>query len=142
MKIEDQKIVHQKQIDDKTCTSACIAMLTGRSIEEIIKDFHEDFLDDKIYASSYLQAQGFKVRTYPSEVKNLVYGFVYLLAVPSLNIPGGLHSIIADIREKDKDPVIYDPQEGREGKKFYKWKDADGDGYPVKGFVIDAEIIQ
>jgi hypothetical protein len=41
-----------------------------------------------------------------------------MITVPSLNIPGGLHNIVV-VTTIDKELLVFDPQKGRDGKKFY-----------------------
>ena len=42
---------------------------------------------------------------------------MYLITVPSLNVVGGLHHIIMDLRSDTE--IILDPNYGRVGKKYY-----------------------
>jgi len=136
-----KRIKLQNQIDDKTCTSACIAMILHRPVNEVIEDFHDKFMADEVRASAYLRSQRIRTRACLSEDRDLTWGFVYLLAVPSINKEAGLHSVVVDMRDEDN-PKVFDPQEGRDGRKYYKWKDdPDPDGIALKGFTIDAEVI-
>lgn len=43
-------------------------------------------------------------------------GRIYLVQVPSLNIRGGMHMIVLDSRA---DPLVFDPNTGREGVETY-----------------------
>lgn len=48
---------------------------------------------------------------------DLIPGNLMLATVPSLNIEAGNHRIVIDWRGDE--PVVYDPNEGRDGRKYY-----------------------
>ncbi|SQA60902.1 Uncharacterised protein [Raoultella planticola] len=48
----------------------------------------------------------------------LLYGFIYFLTVPSLNIQGGLHQILMSLTA-DRGIEVFDPVMGRPGAKYY-----------------------
>jgi hypothetical protein len=56
----------------------------------------------------------------------LVCDGFYIMAVPSLNIEAGGHMVLMDWRGCWDESVIYDPNRGREGKRFYSTKPGDG----------------
>jgi hypothetical protein len=112
-----QKIKHVQQDDDKSCTLACIAMVTGASYAELKKNVmqvpvpHSE-VDRLLYANGMYPLR--------SVYTTLFAGKTYIVAVPSLNFKGGMHSIVVQTGETPEDPfVILDPQEGREGREFY-----------------------
>lgn len=135
-----KKIELVNQVDDKTCASACISMLTGMPIDKVIEEFHGDYLALNIDIGDYLRSKGFVVRDAYSKERLLKPGSVYLLCVPSLNVVGGLHEVVVDIRDVFE---IYDPQAGRKDKKYYVYGVGlydDPLAVEFKGYVIDAEI--
>lgn len=58
----------------------------------------------------------------------LVSDGFYLMAVPSLNFEGGGHTILVEQAQR---LVVYDPNRGRDGKKFYS-NEGDGVGVPLR----------
>lgn len=127
------------QIDDKTCTSACIAMITGEPIEEVISKFHKDYFTGRQRVSDYLRRKGLFARDMTSTERYMAFNAIYILCVPSLNQQASFHSIVADTRDTVE---IHDPQKGREGKKYYTYKKSDDPlAVTMKGYIIDTEII-
>ncbi len=103
-----------------TCTSACLAMLTGVSVETVIEEFHDVWknAENKINPSTYLSKRLVSHNVLNDPFNNLLeWDKVYLLTVPSLNIDGGLHHIIIDLRNDLE--VVLDPNRGREGRRYY-----------------------
>lgn len=110
------KFVQQPTLD--TCTSACLSMITGIDVNEVIRDFHDEWKNHKTNPSEYLSHKSIQ-HVVNKDVFNhtLEFGFAYLLTVPSLNIDGGLHHIILDLSgDLEK---VYDPNKGRDGKRYY-----------------------
>ena len=134
-------IKHQKQPTDKTCTSTCLAMILDKPVQEIVEDFHQDYLEYNFMPSQYLEACGVKVKKFYSEGNLIRAEKLYLVTVPSINTQAGLHHILVDTRDI-KNPKVYDPQEGT-GNKFYVFYKTDDnpDSVELKGFVIDLEIL-
>jgi hypothetical protein len=56
----------------------------------------------------------------------------YLLAVPSLNFEAGGHTILLEWRGCFDLSTVYDPNRGREGKKFYTASKEDAGGVPIR----------
>lgn len=112
------KLVQQPTAD--SCTSACLSMLTGIPVNEVISDFHHRWKDpnDGYDPSSYLMEKGCPFIVSRDPFNNfLVWGRVYLLTVPSLNVEGGLHHIVVDVRGEEE--KVFDPNEGKEGRRYY-----------------------
>ncbi|HCW3117106.1 hypothetical protein [Citrobacter amalonaticus] len=109
---------HQQQPTHNSCMSACVAMISNQSVTEVVEQWHDKFhskaawLDDAMdhYSIPYFYG-------HPKKAE-LLSGFIYFLTVPSLNIVGGLHQILAAVKEG---PVveIFDPAKGRDGAKYY-----------------------
>lgn len=114
------ELKHVMQEDSHGCVIACIAIITGRSYQEIKKDF-PDFEDNSkgIGADErdlvLVRHQMLPVRTVDT---HLYADKVYLVSVPSLNIEATMHAIVIDCRT-DVSFKVYDPQAGIEGKKAY-----------------------
>ena len=131
------KLVQQPTAD--TCTSACLSMITGINVNDVINDFHKKWKDQESNPSEFLSHE------YVKHVVNknvfdhhLEWGFVYLLTVPSLNIDGGLHHIIADLSGDLE--VIFDPNQGKESKRYYVgWskKDLECNEINLKSWLVD-----
>ncbi len=51
---------------------------------------------------------------------DLLWAGYYLVSTPSLNIPGGMHCVILESEEGDGIPKVYDPNNGKDGKRFYE----------------------
>ncbi|MDB2179364.1 hypothetical protein [Citrobacter farmeri] len=109
---------HQQQPTHNSCMSACVAMISNQSVTEVVEQWHDKFhskeawLDDAMdhYRIPYFYG-------HPKKAE-LLSGFIYFLTVPSLNIVGGQHQILAAVKEG---PVveIFDPAKGRDGAKYY-----------------------
>lgn len=133
---------HQKQPDNKTCTSTCLAMILDKPVEEVIEEFHQKYMDYKMLPSDYLRSKGVNFKKYLSEDNSIQGNHLYLITVPSLNITAGIHHILLDARYYPEEPVkVYDPQEGT-GNKFYVYKESDNpDSHPLGGYLVDLEIL-
>ncbi|MCK5601938.1 hypothetical protein KAR91_08720 [Candidatus Pacearchaeota archaeon] len=100
------------QHDDKSCGAACMAMLTGEPYKDILNDASDYFLMSECLKK--LRDCGFDAF--------VVIGTGYfaedtiLMAVPSLNVSGGMHWVVFD------KGIVYDPQKGREGRQSYASK--------------------
>lgn len=114
--MSDIKFVQQPTAD--SCTSACLSMLTGIPIHDVIETFHYDWKAKKSNPAVFLNRNGFNYEVNHNPFCHTAeWGSVYLLTVPSLNIVGGLHHIIMDLRSDTE--VILDPNYGKAGKKYY-----------------------
>lgn len=132
------KINFMQQISESTCTSACAAMLLNYDIHTVVKNVHDDFLKGKIDIVQYLNGEGLVASMEYSVLSRLKFGNIYVLCVPSLNKIAGNHNIIVDFRDVLS---VYDPQNGREGKKYYMYGDVETDNrVELGGFCVDAVI--
>lgn len=107
---------HIQQVDNQTCTSACLAMMLNEPIMTIISEFHMDWVNVKTDPVRYLKSKGVDVTPLTPFTKILGDG-MYLTAVPSLNEEGTLHHVVVTF--KDSEMKIFDPNQGRDGKKYY-----------------------
>lgn len=100
------------QHDDLSCGAACVAMLTGADYNSLVEDDNDYTLMSECLKA--LQAHGHDAF--------VVVGTGYfaedtmLMAVPSLNIAGGMHWVVYSNGE------VFDPQDGREGRCSYARK--------------------
>jgi len=129
------------QPTDNTCTSACLSMITDKPIDEVIKEFHNDWQASLSNPSEYLKYCNIQheVNTNPFNFI-LEWGNIYLLTVPSLNIKGGLHHIVVDLTDiYNNVGKVYDPNNGKDGKSYYvSWVQPQSElQYPLKSFNID-----
>lgn len=134
------QITFQKQTCNKSCVSACLAMLFNVPIEQIINDFHEKYHNNDIELYEFLDNHDicYEVRDIKTNHFDK-FGF-YFVTVPSLNFQATNHQILCEISEDGFN--LYDPQKGT-GKKYYVWKDADDveiDEVLISGYTIDIYI--
>lgn len=133
------KITPQTQCHPRGCVSACLAMLLNRPVEEVTAEFHEKYMAGEINMRKYLTSQGVELMNGDPEGQ-MYHGHVYLVSVPSLNLPSMMHEVLMDLRD---DHVIFDPNVGYEGRKYYTLKAAshDENAVPLSGFCIDYRVI-
>lgn len=133
---------HVRQINDQSCVHACLAMLNGKSVEEMW-DRYPFPLTPKEELTILIES-----RLWPVCQQQFANQFplcgVYLVSVPSLNVAGANHRVVVTVGEADV--VCYDPQNGREGKKFYSMDAFQlGSETPVKSYSevtrIDNEML-
>jgi len=114
--------IQQQQPTQDTCVSTSLAMLLGRPVQEVIDEFHNLYFAHKVEVHDYLEVSGFEEGKdfFCLGVKDQYaeWGNVYLGAVPSLNLERYLHYVLFDYRRVGN-PILYDPQNGNEGKRFY-----------------------
>lgn len=134
----------QQQPTGDTCVSACLAMILDLPVQQVIDEFHRDYCDDKITSAEYLQSKGVKVKIHPAITRKRSFKGLHLITVPSLNIEGALHQIIWDRRVGEDGPIIFDPNEGKPGKRYYvnKWPEDMQEGeVNVSGRIFDLEVL-
>ena len=125
-----------------TCMSACMAMITNQTLEEVIKDFHVPFMENEMQASDYLESKGLKVTRLTSEFTGWHGNHIYVILVPSLNLEAELHSLVFDLRNP-KEAILLDPNQGRENKKYYvKYNDPIENDLqvPLQGYVLSLKV--
>ena len=132
-----KKIKHVMQPTPNTCVSACIAMLLDIPVETVIEEFHDLYVDNQMNADEYLELKGMSAYPLLSTYRQVLPGNTYLICAPSLNLEGATHEIIMDFRTEFR---VYDPNMGREGKKYYVWKNGENLGeleVDIKGYSFD-----
>ncbi len=110
-----------RQPTDVTCMQACLSMVTGVAIEDVIKETGGEGLypsDEEAFLNKHLYGYWS-----PSTKGALMYGMYHLLTVPSLNLEACLHRIVAYAAPADNPDechlVLFDPNRGRQDKKYY-----------------------
>tara|TARA_B100001564_G_C20160777_1_gene455269 strand:+ start:121 stop:552 length:432 start_codon:yes stop_codon:yes gene_type:complete len=128
------KVVQQPTKD--SCTSACLAMLTGLPIDFVFSRFHDKFKAGETNAYEFLDNLDFE---YQRQIEQYRIGgdpdgWAYLLAVPSLNEFATMHNLI--VYTSQGQLHVLDPQRGVEGKFFYEtlYSDYVGIGHQLTGF--------
>lgn len=122
---------YKNQINDKSCVHACLAMITGKSVIEIWDRFPFP-LTPKHELTLLIESRLWPVCQQHFSNQFPMCG-LYLVSVPSLNVEGVNHRVVVSVRETDV--ICYDPQKGREGKKYYSSDSfSPGSGTPVKSY--------
>lgn len=103
------------QINDESCVHACLAMVTGASVLELWGRYPFP-LTPKQELTILIEGRAWPIAQNPFDNQFPFCG-VYLVSVPSLNVPGVLHRIVVTASETEI--RCFDPQRGREGKQFY-----------------------
>lgn len=115
------------QVDDMTCVHACLAMVTGRPIEDVIRIAGAGALVSD-QERMFLAVHG--ILTVDVPIHAPFTWAVYLVSAPSLNLPPQMHRLVvyADPDKTKGDPwIVLDPQSGRDGRKFYDVGEFNGD---------------
>jgi hypothetical protein len=110
-----QKLEYVMQEDEKGCGLACIAMLTGHSYRAI-KYLYEHLLNKDINTEGIYHFEQLVILSYLGFRDSVIEygthcslhpGRAFMLSVPSLNTPGGIHNIIFQAHPEGN--IIYDP---------------------------------
>ena len=108
-------IINQRT--DRDCVIACIAMWTCNPYEEILSAFEGKFGDEWLTKYGVTSDQQGELLRYfgiiPVTISTCPTECTGILSFPSLNVPAGGHALFWS------NGKVYDPQNGREGKKFY-----------------------
>ncbi|WP_145577036.1 hypothetical protein [Yersinia alsatica] len=109
---------HQQQPTYNTCMSACVAMVASIPVEDAVNRWHDGFHQKSEWLDDALDF--YKIPYFYGHPKRgeLLYGFIYFLSVPSLNITGGLHEILISL-PSEGNIKVFDPAMGRENAKYY-----------------------
>ena len=107
--------------------SACVAMVSNQPVGEVVAQWHDKFQNREAWLDDAMDHYDIPYFYGSPKKAALLTGFIYFLTVPSLNIVGGLHQILATV-EKDAVVGIFDPAMGREGCKHYVYGPATNPG--------------
>ena len=113
------------QIDDSTCAHACLSMVTGVPIRDVIETLgNSDGLDER-HKMAFLIHHAILPTQIPGTLGHQFPLFgLYIVTAASLNRPGRLHSVV--VHTCDDGHVTYDPQHRRKGRKYYPYKALSG----------------
>ena len=103
---------------DNNCVSACFAMVFDLPIDFVTHAFHEAYQDGDVEIYDFLDCMDIPYRRCLADERDAGRSCVYLAGVPSINIQASSHLIVVQIIDDDL-WYIYDPAQGREGKKHY-----------------------
>lgn len=116
----DVKVRFVRQPTSSTCVHACLAMVTGIPVDDLIERFGNHGLSNEEEATVLTENGILPVPVHGmGDTHPMIYFGVYFLTVPSLNIPGANHRIVSAISEDGKRWTSYDPNVGRKGKSYY-----------------------
>lgn len=119
----------QKQTLHNSCLSACVAMLTGRPVEEVTAQYH-DLIWSGMPITEVLRQEGVPFQELSLKANQVWFGRVYLACVPSLNLPGSFHAIIIDARGDEME--VLDP--APEGKQQYTAEN-------LHSWILECEVV-
>jgi hypothetical protein len=120
-----KKIKHQQQPTHNSCQSATIAMILDVPVQQVVDEFHHGYMEMDEEPHDYLASRGVNILFHMSSDRLVHWDKVYMLGVPSLNVEASTHSILMDTRQEVNGyGVLYDPNKGREGKKYYTTDEA------------------
>lgn len=117
MNKNDFEITLVNQIDDCTCIPACMAMISGFKLEDVLHIMED--IRKPPYSEHETMIGLVRLKVLPIQILGRVLKpfHLYMAMVPSLNAIGVIHAIVIDVR--DGNLKVFDPQNGRTDKKFY-----------------------
>lgn len=142
-----QEIQHQVQPTWNSCVSTCLAMILDSPAQDIIDEFHDDYHGDKNTIIDYLTSKGLKIKEIPrGQNIDLTKEGLYLINVPSINIRGRTHQLVANIYKEDNGFrwQLLDPAMGREGSEYYVWdagEEVIGESFAILSWEPEFEIL-
>lgn len=108
-------VKHVKQPTAHTCVHACLAMVTGVPVPEYIERFGDQGLTYSNTAIALVESKLFPMPVPHGGPHPFPVCGVYFISVPSLNLPGKMHSMVLQVEPNGFE--IYDPNEGKKDKK-------------------------
>ena len=134
-------IGHQMQPTMNTCFSTCLAMIKAEPAGSVIDQIHEWYFGGGVSTREALDRLGIPFESFDTaDLPFFQNDGAYLVAVPSLNMPGGLHQIIVECFDGQMKAI--DPAAGVKGWKYYVSELTEGYENEIKlyGYMIDAFI--
>jgi hypothetical protein len=108
----------------KTCCHACLSMVSGVPVDELVEKFGNDGMSEQ----EFIEAISDLGLSWNKFCFNTMFADgTYSVTVPSLNIDGGLHKIVIII--VDGIWTVLDPNNGLDGKLYYGF-----DGCPLRSW--------
>ncbi len=110
------QVQHVQQPSPVTCVHACLSMVTGIPVNDLLDRFgnHALDLETKI---TVLSEMGIHTTPVEGRITPQIPPGVYFATFPSLNKTGKTHLCV--IQCDGNEAQIFDPNEGREGVKHY-----------------------
>lgn len=143
----EAKLKHQMQPCQTSCMCTCIAMILDVPAQVIIDRFHTRYREKDMSIREMFTELHVKFMSWDSADRNSMghmgSGY-YLSSVPSLNVQGGLHSIVLEFDADELLWIVHDPQKGT-GFKYYEGKknpDDDNSFALTGGYNLDAGVTQ
>lgn len=138
-------MLHIKQPTLDTCTSACLAMITGFPVELIVEEYHAAHRNRDINAAQFLDKYNIPYRH--GTPWTIIDGpGLYLITVPSLNQMRLFHNILYAVWQ-EQDGLWYhqtfDPMMGVPDRLYYIAHGAialDDLAHPIGGYIVDLVI--
>ena len=96
----------QTQFDDESCMAACVAMVIGKDVNDLV-GFHESYMEFESSASVYIEHHGFNCELLNIDAI-LLPGYAYIAMAPSPNQFAKMHAVVIDIDYTGK-INIHDP---------------------------------
>ena len=134
-------IMHQSQPTSNTCFSTCMAMIKGDPAAFVISQIHDWYFAGRVSTRQALDRLDIPFESFDTaDLPQMERDGVYLVAVPSLNHPGGLHQILCECHGGMY--TVLDPAKGISGSRHYVAAFTEGEQGEVLlyGYVIDAFI--
>lgn len=137
------KMTQLTQPTKYSCVTTSLAVLLGlTSPDSVVEQYHPQFFDGSKDVYTIMDELNINYRRPQRSRRNtLKKNKTYLVSVPSLNIPGGMHQVVFQVTD-NWNIIVFDPAEGRPGRKFYQSTHlvlSDNCVHPIS-WEIDAEI--
>jgi hypothetical protein len=100
--------------------------------QKVIDNFHTAYLEGEKEIWDYFEERGVDFRRCLAGERTLNPDCLYLISVPSLNLVGNSHMLVAETN-KEGGWWLYDPNQGREDRKYYVTRT---DGHPDTAVLI------
>lgn len=110
------EVQHVQQPSPVSCVHACLSMVTGIPVNNLLDRFGNHGLDREVKIT-VLSEMGIQATPMAEYVSPIIPKGVYFATVPSLNKQG--HSHLCVVECDGALATIYDPNEGREGVTAY-----------------------
>jgi len=134
-------IMLQVQPTGDTCESACIAMITGRPVSDVIAEFHDHYCRGTLEPMQFFIRHSYYPRPCKTTERYPKIDRVYMVTVPSLNNRAVNHCIVWDCRD---DVKIFDPNQGRPNMRYYTLDnyllDNDPLAYQLRSYCLEFEF--
>ena len=107
------------QTESLNCVSACLSMIIRKDVDVITSEFHNAYVNQDLEIFEYLNAHNVPYMRCMADERKLKPNAIYMLDVPSANIELGKHMIIVEMTECGKNWYIFDPNDGKDGRRVY-----------------------